>query len=94
MKHSKQHYRDIKSNGYEWFGFIDGLHHFTKEHGGFIDGKFIPKTYSELICSEECLENGNFEFMAKHGFTYGKELVSKLTAKYRKQEKKRLEAIV
>jgi len=40
MKHSKGHYKQLKtSNGYQWSGYWDGLHHFTKgdHRSGFLD---------------------------------------------------------
>lgn len=60
-KYPKEHYRTIKANGFSWFGFLDGLHHFSKQRA---DGK-----YAQIRCREEQLENGDFEFMAENGLT-------------------------
>lgn len=57
----KDYYRALKPNGYQWFGLIDGLHHFSKE---IESGK-----WAELRCREEQITNGDLEFMAEHGLT-------------------------
>ena len=60
MKHHKQHYKDLRYNGFRWFGFIDGIHHFSKK---------VTNGYLEMQLVEEDLENGNAEFMSENGLT-------------------------
>lgn len=60
MKHPEEHYKKITHNGFKWWGFVDGLHNFSKKEGkGFINMKV----------REEQLTNGDFEFMADKGLT-------------------------
>ncbi len=63
MKHSKQFYKDLpKHNGFKWFGFINGKHHFQKHvHGrGWVE---IVLLESDLECDK------NFKIMCEKELT-------------------------
>jgi hypothetical protein len=81
MLHSKQHYRDIKANGFEWVGFDCGVHMFQKEIRE--NGRTL---YALLRCTEEHLTNCNFEFMADQGYTLSDEKVKQIQKKYKKAQ--------
>lgn len=72
MLHNKAYYRKFKCNGYEWGGAYDypESHFFVKELPGY---KFL-----ELKCTEDCLSNGNFEFMANHELTFTDEKLKEI----------------
>lgn len=54
MKHDKDFYRNIKHNGFEWFGYADKKHHFKKkENNGFFHVKVL----------ESDITDGSVEFM-------------------------------
>jgi hypothetical protein len=61
MLHKKEHYKKLSYDGFSWYGFFDGLHHFSRKES---------KGYTEITCTEEMLTNGDIEFMVKHGLTF------------------------
>lgn len=78
MKHSKDYYRNKgKELGLTWGGFDDGIHFF--QSGDYKIG------FKPMECTEECLENGNAEFMVKHDLTLTKEKVKHIQRKYKKR---------
>jgi len=63
MKHSKAHYKNLpKHNGFKWFGYDNGYHHFSKHiHGkGYAHIKLLE---SDLECDK------NFKLMLDKGLT-------------------------
>jgi hypothetical protein len=62
MKHSKNYYRSLSCNGYEWGGeHLPGIHFFV--YGNNRDG------FKEMLIDEDGLTNGDLQFMTKHGLT-------------------------
>lgn len=81
MKHNKDHYRNKgKELGMSWGGCDEGVHFFQS-------GNYKDK-FKVMYCTEECLENGNAEYMVKHDLTLSDEKVRSLQAKYRKKHYK------
>ena len=77
MKYPKSHYRKIALPvGYVWGGFDNNRHFFVREiknPNEQISGtewKLGGRFYETLECTDECLENGNAEWMARHGYTF------------------------
>lgn len=61
MLHEKGYYQELNYSGFQWAGYWDNLHHFTKkEDAGFL----------EMSCTEEMLNNGDAHYMAQHGLTF------------------------
>jgi hypothetical protein len=69
MKHIKAYYQILHQtkelNGFKWFGYCENskgeyLHHFQKQEG---------KKWIEIKATEEDIENGNLEFMAKNNLS-------------------------
>lgn len=80
MKESKQHYINKgKELGMAWVCFDDGVHQFQK--GDYRAG------FTCMYVTEECLSNGNAEYMIQHGLTLSDEKVSELQRKYRRKNK-------
>ena len=60
MLYTKQHYKSLKFNGYNWGCFDNGLHHFIKR---------TSKGYLNCACNETDLINGNIQFMTLNQLT-------------------------
>ena len=58
MKQNKQYYKNLpKYNGYNWAGYWDNMHHFTKK---------VLNGYKEIKCLDNDIETGNIIDMAKY----------------------------
>ena len=56
---NKNDFRNLEVNGYKWFGFIKGVHHFSKE---ITKGK-----WSEIKALPEDMVNENLEYFTQKG---------------------------
>lgn len=81
MIHSKDYYRKSAPNGWQWVGCGDLPFTHIYSRGNYTEG------FQELECSEECLTNGNLEFMAEHGLTMTKALLKKESKRLQKASK-------
>lgn len=67
MKHPKAHYRAMNFNGYVWTGWDadeakgEGRHCFQR--GNYREG------FTEILATDEDLENGNMEYFVQHGLS-------------------------
>ena len=60
MKHPKQYYRGLNFSGFRWFCYESGWHLFSKKVG---------EKYAQMKCTEQDIEDGNAEEMAREGLT-------------------------
>ena len=78
MKHPKSYYRDLEFHGYVWGGWDpDEKRHFfirtvpeKKEQISPDTWRITPRTYLELLCTDEQIENGTAERLAKNNLSY------------------------
>jgi len=80
MKHSKDYYRKSAPAGWQWVGTGDYPFTHIYSSGDYKTG------FKELNCTEDCITNGNLEFMAKHGLTMTTALLKKESRRIVKRE--------
>ena len=77
MKNKKEYYKDLHKskdlNGFNWWGFIEGVHYFSKQE---------DVGFAEICCSEEQLDNGDIEFMCENGLTLSDERRRRIEKEY------------
>ena len=75
----KDYYRKIAPPGWVWVGGGDYDYTHIFQTGDYKTG------FKVLECSEDCLTNGNLEFMAQHSLSCTKPLLKKLSKQIAKR---------